>query len=97
MKLPGLRSQRELRCWSVADLARAAGCTWPTAAQADMGGEVSPGTARKILLALEASPPSPTAMALLSGEEGAPEVVEHRTRPRESKELEHLGRRRPAA
>jgi hypothetical protein len=62
-----------------------------------MGGDVSPGTARKILLALEASPPSPTAMALLSGEEQAPEVVERKTKPRESKEPERLGRRRPAA
>lgn len=70
MKLLGLRSQRELRCWSVADLARVAGCTWPTAAHADGGGEVSAATARKMLLALEASPPSRTAMALMGEQVG---------------------------
>lgn len=64
MKLPGLRRQRELRCWSVADLARFAGLTWPTAAQADAGREVSSATARKILGALEANPLSETAVHL---------------------------------
>lgn len=68
MRLPGLRHQRELRCWSVADLARAAGLTWPTAAQADAGEDVSAATARKIHDALEASPPSDTAKRLLESE-----------------------------
>lgn len=95
MRLPGLRSQRELRCWSVADLARAAGCTWPTAAQADDGGDVSPGTARKILLALEASPPSPTAMALLSRQD----ALQPAGRPADDQVMERPERqgRRPAA
>ncbi len=75
MKLLGLRHQRELRCWAVVDLARAAGVTWATAALADDGSEVSPGTARKLLAALEASPPSETAIHLVNG--GAePELLE---------------------
>lgn len=64
MRMPGLRQQRELRCWTVAELARRAGVKWPTAAMADSGEEVSPVTARKILLALEASPPSEIALRL---------------------------------
>ncbi len=67
MKLLGLRHQRELRCWAVVDLARAAGVTWATAALADDGSEVSPGTARKLLAALEANPPSETAIHLVRG------------------------------
>ncbi len=55
---------RELRDWTVADLARAAAVTWPTAALADRGGEVSLATARKILAALEANPPSITALSM---------------------------------
>ncbi|PZR85393.1 MAG: hypothetical protein DLM67_25785 [Candidatus Nephthysia bennettiae] len=47
------------------DLARAAGVSWETAAQADNTADVSPMTARKILLALEANPPSATAVALI--------------------------------
>jgi hypothetical protein len=62
MRLKGLRQQRELRCWSLADLARATGLTWPTVAQADAGAEVSAATARKIRDALEANPPSATAL-----------------------------------
>jgi hypothetical protein len=64
-RLPGLRRQRELRYWSIADVARASGLSWPTAAQADAGEEVSLATARKILAALEASPPSETALRLM--------------------------------
>src|SRR5262245_13840348 len=64
MRMPGLRQQRELRCWSVAELARRSGVKWPTAAMADAGEEVSPDTARKILLALEACPPSEIALRL---------------------------------
>ena len=64
VRLPGLRQQRELRCWSITDLARYAGLTRPTAAQADAGEEVSPGTARKILQALEANPLTETAIKL---------------------------------
>jgi hypothetical protein len=71
VKLPGLRSQRELRCWAVSDLARAAGLTWPTAAVADAGGEISATTARKILRALEASPPSEIAVRLFAGSQRA--------------------------
>jgi hypothetical protein len=78
VKLPGLRQQRELRCWAVVDLARAAGVTWATAALADDGSEVSPGTARKLLAALEANPPSPTAVHLLSGA-AAPELLERQS------------------
>jgi hypothetical protein len=58
-----------LRCWTVADLARAADLTWPTAALADRGGEVSPTTVRKILAALEANPPSEIAMHLFGSAE----------------------------
>jgi hypothetical protein len=58
-----------MRCWTVADLARAAELTWPTAALADRGGEVSPTTIRKILAALEASPPSEMATRLLGSAE----------------------------
>lgn len=65
VKLPGLRHQRELRCWTVADLARAAGVTWATAELADDRGDVSPRTAHKLLEALEANPPSPVAFQLL--------------------------------
>jgi transcriptional regulator with XRE-family HTH domain len=64
MRLPGLKRQRELRCWSISDLARYAGVTRPTAAQADAGQEVSSGTARKVLRALEANPLSETAREL---------------------------------
>jgi hypothetical protein len=78
MKLPGLKRERELRCWAVVDLARAAGVTWATAALADDGSEVSPGTARKLLAALEASPPSATAIHLLSGSV-EPELLERQS------------------
>ncbi len=64
--MPGLRQQRELRCWTVAELGRRSGVKWPTAAAADAGEEVSPDTARKILLALEACPPSEIAVRLFS-------------------------------
>jgi hypothetical protein len=67
MRMPGLRQQRELRCWTVAELARRAGVKWPTAAAADDGVEVSAETARKILLALKASPPSEIAVLLFAG------------------------------
>jgi hypothetical protein len=65
MKVPGLKRQRELRCWAIADVARAAGITWATAAVADGGHAISPATARKILAALEANPPSATAFHLV--------------------------------
>ncbi len=64
MRLPGLKRQRELRFWSVSDLALYSGLTRQTAAQADAGDEVSPRTARKILNALEANPVSEAAMEL---------------------------------
>ena len=64
--MPGLRQQRELRCWTVAELGRRSGVKWPTAAAADAGEEVSAETARKILLALEACPPSEIAVRLFS-------------------------------
>lgn len=64
MRLPGLKQQRELRFWSISDLASYAGLTWPTAAQADAGKEVSPRTAKAILEALEGHPPSETARQL---------------------------------
>lgn len=62
--MPGLRQQRELRCWTVAELARRAGVTWPTAAVADDGEGVSHETAQKILSALEECPPSEIAASL---------------------------------
>lgn len=65
MTLPGLRRQCELRCWTVADLSRATGIAWSTAAHAHSGGDVSPMTAKKILAALEANAPSETALELL--------------------------------
>jgi hypothetical protein len=78
MKMPGLREQRELRCWTVAELARRAGVKWPTAATADAGEEVSVETARKILLALEACPPSEIASRLFRvGTLAAAEVSDH--------------------
>lgn len=72
LRLPGLRAERELRCWSVVDLCKATGLTWPTVAHADAGGEVSAATARTILGALEAHPVSETARRLL----GVPKAEE---------------------
>lgn len=66
MTLPGLKQERELRCWSITDLALVSGLTRQTVALADAGHAVLVGTARKILLALEASPPSDTARRCLT-------------------------------
>ena len=74
MKLPGLRREREARFWTITDLKNVTGLTWQTCATADSGGEVSPATAKKILLALEANPVSPTARSLLSGPDWTPGV-----------------------
>ena len=75
--MPGLRRQRELRCWTVAELSRRSGVKWPTAATADAGKEVSVETAGKILRALEACPPSAIASRLFEvGAGTVPDVRE---------------------
>jgi hypothetical protein len=78
VRLPGLPRQCELRCWTVADLARAAGVAWATAAAAHGGGDISKLTAKKILAALEASPASATAVELLQPGAGAADRIEGR-------------------
>jgi hypothetical protein len=65
VRLPGLQRQCELRFWTIAGLARAAGVTWTAVSIAHDGGDVSKPTARKIEAALAASPPSRTALDLL--------------------------------
>jgi len=64
VRMPGLRPQRVLRCWTIAELSRRSGVKWPTANTADAGDEVSVETARKIMRALEACPPSAIASRL---------------------------------
>lgn len=69
-RLPGLKRACDERFWSISDLARAAGLSWPTAYQAYCGDEVSLGTARKIEAGLEANPPSETGRRLLVADGG---------------------------
>ena len=66
VRLPGLHAELEARFWTIADLVRASGLTWSTVYNAERGEAVSPATAKKIEAALEASPPSSTALRLLN-------------------------------
>lgn len=65
--LPGLPGELEKRFWTTADLARVSGLTWATVYKAEQGEPISAATAKKIEQALEAIPPSATALSLLNG------------------------------
>lgn len=63
-RLPGFRRERQLRFWSVSDVCQRTGLSWATVQNADDGGEINFGTARKLVAALEASPPTETMRSL---------------------------------
>lgn len=69
MRLPGCRPQRQLRGWTIGELARRAGLDYKSAMRADRGDSVAERTARKLARALADNPP-PAVMAELLAPEG---------------------------
>jgi len=68
VKLPGCRRQRELRGWTIGELARRAGVTYKAAMNADRGDKVSGRTAQALARAFAGNPPPEGMVELLEAQ-----------------------------